>query len=68
MNKVMLNNSWITAGIKTFCQQKRELYIASRKSNNSITKKYYKTYCKILVNVIEAATIFYYGNQTTIFH
>jgi len=39
INKRMLNNSWITIGVKTSCQQKRELYIASRNSDNSIIEK-----------------------------
>ena len=39
INKIMCNNSWLTISIKTFCKQKREVYIASRNSNNSIIKK-----------------------------
>jgi hypothetical protein len=63
INEIMLNNFWIVIGIKTSCQQKSELYIASRNSNNSIIKKYYKTYCKIQVDVIEVAKRLYYDNQ-----
>jgi len=61
----MLNNSWITIGIKTSCQQKRELYVTWRNSNNLIIKKYLKTYCKILADVIEVAKKLYYDNQIT---
>jgi len=39
INKIMYNNSWITIGIKTFCKQRREVYIAGRNRNNSIIKK-----------------------------
>jgi hypothetical protein len=46
------NNNWITPGIKTSCKRKRELYLAIRNSNNSAMKQYYKTHCKVLVNVI----------------
>jgi len=33
------------------CKLKRELYLASRKSNNSTTREHFKSYCKILSNV-----------------
>jgi hypothetical protein len=40
------SNNWITAGIKTSCNRKRELYLLSRNSYNPDLKKYYKLYCK----------------------
>jgi hypothetical protein len=61
----MLNNSWITTGIKTSWQQKKELCVTCRNSNNLIIKKYLKTYCKILADVTEIAKKLYYDNQTT---
>jgi len=54
------NNYWITIGIKTSCRHKRELYLASRNSNNQELKRYYQVYCKILSNVVKEAKRIYY--------
>jgi hypothetical protein len=54
-NKKAAKASWITLGINISCRQKRELYLASRNSNNPIIKEHYKTWCKILSNVIKDA-------------
>ena len=59
MNKI----SWITLGIKTSCKHKRELYLLSRNSNNLALKQYYKTYCKILMNVINEAKRIMYNKR-----
>jgi len=48
------NKLWITTGIKTSCQHKRELHLISRDSNNSKLKMHYKSYCLILSKVIKA--------------
>jgi hypothetical protein len=50
-----VNKDWITTGIKTSRLHKRELYLISRNSNNPQLKMHYKSYCKILSNVIKAA-------------
>jgi hypothetical protein len=49
------NKPWITTGIKTSCQHKREFYLISRDSNNPKLKAYYKSCCLILSKVIKAA-------------
>ena len=53
------NKPWITAGIETSCQHKRELYLISRDSNNSKLKAQYKSYCLILSKVGKAAKQLY---------
>jgi hypothetical protein len=58
-----VNSKQITLGIKTSCRWKRELYLSSRNSNNPIIKEYYKTYCKILSNVIKEAKRLNYNTQ-----
>jgi len=40
------NKNWITLGILTSCKHKRELFIASRKSNNLDLINYYKNTAK----------------------
>jgi hypothetical protein len=42
-------------GMKTSCLHKREIYLISRKTNNPKLREHYKSYCKILSNVIKAA-------------
>jgi hypothetical protein len=55
---------WITMGIKTSCNHKRQLYLFSKDSNNNLIKYYvYKQYCKILVRVITEAKRSKYNNQ-----
>jgi hypothetical protein len=49
------NKAWLTVGIRTLCQHKRNLYILSRNSNNPILHAYYKKYCGILREVIKTA-------------
>ena len=55
--------SWINLDIKTSCKRKRELYLLSRNSNNLALKQYYKTYCKILTNVIKEAKRIMYNKR-----
>jgi len=57
------NKPWITTGIKTSCQHKRELYLINRDSNNSKLKAHYKSYFLILSKVINAAKHLYYNNK-----
>jgi len=57
------NKPWITTGIKTSCQHKRELNFISRDSNNSKLKAHYKSYCLIFSKVIKAAKQLYYNNK-----
>jgi hypothetical protein len=54
---------WMTKGIKTSINQKRELYLNSRNGNNPELKKYYKLYCKLLHKVIKEAKILQYKNR-----
>jgi hypothetical protein len=49
------SKQWVTTGIKTSCDRKRELYCLSKLYNSPYLKKYYKTYSKILTNVIKEA-------------
>ena len=49
------SNPWITKGIKTSCNRKRELYLKARDNNEMEHKLYYKHYCKILPKFIEEA-------------
>jgi hypothetical protein len=42
------NKTWITLGILMSLKHKRELFIASRNSNNLDLINHYKRYCKIL--------------------
>jgi hypothetical protein len=54
---------WITTGIKTSCNSKRQLYLLIKVSNDNLIK-YYKQYCRILVRVItEAKKGSKYNNQ-----
>jgi hypothetical protein len=58
-----ISNNWITARIKTSCNHKRELHLMSRNSYNPDLKKYYKLYCKILINVIKEAKRLHYDGK-----
>ena len=49
------DNNWLTKGIKVSTSHKRELYLKSRHSKNPALKKYYKSYCRLLVKVIKEA-------------
>ena len=53
------NKPWITTGIKTTCQHKREFYLTSRASNNSKLNAHCKFYCLILSKVIKASEQLY---------
>jgi len=53
---------WLTKGIKISCQQKRDLYILCKGTNNSKIINYYKTYCKILSKVIKTAKRHHFNN------
>ena len=57
------NKPWVTTGIKTSCQHKRELYFISTDSNNYKLKAHYTSYCLILSKVIKAAKQLYYNNK-----
>jgi hypothetical protein len=62
-NKIKRNNEWITKGIKISSTPKRDLYLISRNSNNSIIKNHYKKYSQILSDVIKAAKRLHYNNE-----
>jgi len=49
------NKAWITTGIKISSQHKRDLYLLCRITNNPKLKNHYKTYCRILSDVIKTA-------------
>ena len=57
------NKNWITLGILTSCKRKRELFIASRTSNNLDFIRYYKRYCKILSVVIRESKKLNYADK-----
>jgi hypothetical protein len=50
-------------GIKTYCIQKRKLYLACRNSTNLHIKGYYTHYCNIISKVIKQAKKSHYDNQ-----
>ena len=52
-------------GIKISSQHKRDLYLLCRSTNNPKLKKHYKTYCRILSNVIKTAKKLYYNKLIT---
>ena len=49
----IISKPWITKGMQTSCNQKRELYLKLRDNNETEHKLYYKHYCKILSKVIK---------------
>jgi hypothetical protein len=57
------NKNWITLGILMSCKHNRELFIASRNSNNLGLINYYKRYCKILSLVIKEAKKLNYADK-----
>jgi exonuclease III len=59
-NKV-LNNKWITQGIRISCKRKRVLLLLSRHYEDLNLKLYYKLYGKVLSQVIIAAKKLYYN-------
>jgi hypothetical protein len=54
---------WITTGIKTSCNHKRQLYLLSKDSNDINLIKYYKQYCRILATAITEAKRSKYNYQ-----
>jgi len=56
------NQSWVTKGIKTACNHKRDLYMLCINTNNSMIKTHYKIYCKILSKVINVAKRQHFNN------
>ena len=46
-------NPWIIRGIKLSCQNKRNLCMSCRESNDTNLKLRYKRYCKILTDAIK---------------
>jgi len=55
-----ISKLWLTKGIQTSCNRKRELYLKMRDNNEMKHKLYYKQYCKILTKVIKEAKKLYY--------
>jgi hypothetical protein len=54
---------WITMGIKTYCNHKRQLYLFSKDSNDINLIEYYKQHCKIRARVITEVKRSKYNNQ-----
>jgi len=54
-NSNTTSKPWLTKGIKTSCNRKRELYLKVRDSNETEYNLWYKSYCKILSKVIKEA-------------
>src|SRR5215510_4597001 len=65
INSNTVSKPWLTKGIKTSCNRKRELYLKIRDSNEKKHKLYYKQYCKILSKVIKEAKKLYYKEIIT---
>ena len=64
INKLLSHNSWITPGIRTSCQHKRELYLKLRNNNNNpVLMKYFKDYCQTLSKVVKDAKRMEYDRQ-----
>ena len=57
------SRQWITTGIKTSCNHKRQLYLLSKNSNDVVLNKHYKQYCKILTRVITESKKTMYNKQ-----
>jgi hypothetical protein len=51
------SRQWITTGIRTLCNRKRQLYLLSKDSNDINLIKYYKQYCKLARVITEAKRI-----------
>jgi hypothetical protein len=49
------NKAWITAGIKISSQYNRDLYLICNSTKDPKLKNHYKTYCRILTEVIKTA-------------
>jgi hypothetical protein len=46
---------WLTKGILTSCRHKKDPYLFSKISDNSLQKDYYKRYCRILTTTVQIA-------------
>jgi hypothetical protein len=57
------NKAWVTAGIKTSCNHKRELYLVSRKSSDLNLTSHYKSCCRILSNVSNTTKELHYNRK-----
>jgi hypothetical protein len=55
-------NAWITKGIKISSKRKKTLYILSNITQNPKLRSHYKTYSKILSDVIRTAKKMHYNN------
>jgi hypothetical protein len=64
-NSNIVATPWITKGIKTSCNRKRELYLIARDSNVLEHKLCYKHYWKILSKVMKEAKKLYYKDIIT---
>jgi hypothetical protein len=49
------DKAWLTTGIRISCQHKRNLYMLCGNAKNPILYTHYKTYCRILREVIKMA-------------
>jgi hypothetical protein len=58
----LINNGWITKGIKVSCKRKKELFVLCKIINTDNLKQYYKKYCRILRKIIRSAKKLYYNN------
>ena len=55
--------AWITTGIKISSQHKRDLYLIYRSTHDSNLKNYYRTYCRVLSEVIKTAKKLHYNKH-----
>ena len=55
-----ISKPWLTKGIQTSSNRKRELYLKVRDNNETEHKLYYKQYCKMLIEVIRELKKLYY--------
>ena len=63
MHHNLNNKAWITPGIKISSQHKRDLNLICRNTKDPKLKSYYKTYCRILSEVIKIFGISYLYNE-----
>jgi hypothetical protein len=59
-NSNTVSKPWITKGIKTSCNRKRELYLKAHDSNELEHMVYHKHYCKTLYKVTKETKKLYY--------
>jgi CRISPR/Cas system-associated exonuclease Cas4 (RecB family) len=65
INPNTVSKPWITKGIKTSCNRKRELYLKARDNNEMEHKLYNKQYCKIFAKVLKEMKKLYYNEIIT---